>query len=107
LTAFSARTVAIGLTQLPGRVDRLIVTGGGRKNATMMSMIAEYSKIGPLPTETFGWNGDAIEAQGFAYMAIRRLNGLPNTFPETTGVSRPMIGGSVILPNSRGERSAA
>lgn len=107
LTAFSAKAVAIGLSQLPGKVDRLIVTGGGRKNATMMSMIAECSKIGPLPTEAFGWNGDAIEAQGFAYMAIRRLNGLPNTFPETTGVSRPMVGGCVVLPDPRGERSAA
>jgi anhydro-N-acetylmuramic acid kinase len=43
--------------------------------------------------EAIGWDGDAIEAQAFAYMAVRSLNGLPISFPETTGVPKPMTGG--------------
>jgi anhydro-N-acetylmuramic acid kinase len=43
--------------------------------------------------ETFGWSSDAMEAQAFAYLAVRRLKNLPITFPMTTGVKRPLPGG--------------
>jgi anhydro-N-acetylmuramic acid kinase len=107
LGAFTARGVAIGLAQLPSIPDRLIVTGGGRKNAFIMDMINKMSAIAPYPTEAHGWDGDAIEAQGFAYMAVRNLKGLPITFPETTGVREPMIGGTLHRSLSRGEGAAA
>jgi anhydro-N-acetylmuramic acid kinase len=107
LTAFSAAAAAIGIGKLPGPVDDLIVTGGGRKNRTMMNMIGSKTGLTPKPTEEFGWNGDAIEAQGFAYMAVRRLRGFPITFPETTGVSAPAIGGVISRPNLSSERCAA
>ena len=107
LAAFTARGVAIGLAQLPGTPDSLIVTGGGRKNAFIMDLIEKMSGITPKPTEAYGWDGDAIEAQGFAYMAVRNLRGLPITFPETTGVSKPMIGGTLHRSISHGERAAA
>ena len=45
------------------------------------------------PIEALGWNGDAIEAQAFAYLAVRKLEGLPASFPETTGVKKPTTGG--------------
>lgn len=107
LAAFTARGVAIGLAQMPGIPDDLIVTGGGRKNAFIMDLIKAMSGITPHPTETHGWDGDAIEAQGFAYMAVRNLRGLPITFPETTGVREPMIGGTLRRSLSRGEQAAA
>jgi anhydro-N-acetylmuramic acid kinase len=45
------------------------------------------------PIEAIGWDGDAIEAEAFAYMAVRSRKGLPISFPETTGAPRPMSGG--------------
>ena len=41
------------------------------------------------------WNGDATEAEGFAYMAVRSLHGLPISFPGTTGVQAPLVGGTL------------
>ncbi|MBL0925655.1 MAG: anhydro-N-acetylmuramic acid kinase [Sphingomonadaceae bacterium] len=98
LTAFSARAVAIGLRQLPAKPKRLIVCGGGRKNRTMIRMIEQYCEIPAVMTDDLGWDGDAIEAQGFAYLAYRCLHGLPITYPGTTGVPEPMSGGVLTRP---------
>ncbi len=73
-----------------------IVCGGGASNPTLMRMLGE--RLAPASVETAsaaGWNADAIEAQAFAYMAVRSLRGLPITFPTTTGVPKPMTGGVV------------
>ena len=45
-----------------------------------------------------GWSADALEAQAFAFLAVRALKGLPLTFPTTTGVPRPMTGGVLVKP---------
>lgn len=99
LTAFSAKAVALGLQQFPVRPQRLIVCGGGRKNDTMLKMIERYSGIPTVLTDDLGWDGDAIEAQGFAYLAYRCLHGLPITYPGTTGVAEPMSGGVLTQPD--------
>ena len=78
-----------------------IVVGGGANNPTLMAMLAE--KLAPASVrrgDALGWMGDAIEAQAFAYLAVRTLNGLPITFPATTGVKQPMRGGIVTRPRS-------
>lgn len=98
LTAFTAQTVARALDHLPERPRRLLVAGGGRHNATMLSMIAEATGLTPEPTDRLGWNGDALEAEGFAYMAVRRLNERPISFPGTTGVPEAMTGGVIHRP---------
>lgn len=98
LTAFTARTVARALDHLPERPQRLLVAGGGRHNATMLAMIAAETGLTPEPTDRLGWNGDALEAEGFAYMAVRRLRDLPISFPGTTGVPHPMTGGVIHHP---------
>ncbi len=98
LTAFTAETVALSLRHLPGRPLRLVVAGGGRHNPTLMSMIGAATGIIPEPIEALGWNGDATEAEGFAYMAVRALRDEPISFPGTTGVPQPMTGGVVHLP---------
>ena len=95
LTAFTAATVAEALRHLPERPARLLVAGGGRHNPTLLATIARHTGLTPEPSETLGWNGDAVEAEGFAYMAVRRLKGLPISFPGTTGVDRPIVGGVV------------
>ncbi|SNS79040.1 anhydro-N-acetylmuramic acid kinase [Sphingomonas laterariae] len=93
LTAFTAITVSYGLKLLPEAPRRLIVAGGGRHNATLMAMLAEACGITPEPIEALGWNGDATEAEGFAYMAVRALDGRPISFPGTTGAPAAMTGG--------------
>jgi anhydro-N-acetylmuramic acid kinase len=98
LTAFTAATVALALDHLPSRPRRLLVAGGGRHNPTMLRMIADRTGLVPEPTDALGWNGDAVEAQGFAYMAVRTLAGLPISFPGTTGAPVPMVGGTVHRP---------
>ena len=98
LTAFTAATVALALRHLPARLTRLIVAGGGRHNATMMAMLAEACAIPVVPIETLGADGDATEAEGFAYMAVRSLAGLSISFPGTTGVPMPLTGGRLSKP---------
>jgi anhydro-N-acetylmuramic acid kinase len=95
LTRFTAETVARALRQMPSPPKRLIVAGGGRHNPTLMAMIGDACGLVPEPIEALGWNGDATEAEGFAYMAVRSLQGLPISFPGTTGVPAPMTGGIV------------
>jgi len=101
LTRFTAETVVRGLAHFPARPARLFVAGGGRNNPTLMRMIAEACGVAPEPIETLGWNGDATEAEGFAYMAVRALGGLPISFPGTTGVPTPLTGGTLRQPRSR------
>ncbi|SFP37279.1 anhydro-N-acetylmuramic acid kinase [Sphingomonas rubra] len=95
LTAFTAETVALALRHLPDRPRRLLVVGGGRHNPTMLAMIATRTGIVPETAESLGWNGDGVEAEGFAYMAVRTLRGLPISFPGTTGVAKPLTGGVI------------
>jgi anhydro-N-acetylmuramic acid kinase len=98
LTAFSARAVGLAMNQLPARPGRIHVAGGGRHNATLMRLIAAATGAELAPIDALGWNGDAIEAQGVGYMAVRSLAGLPITFPGTTGVGRPAPGGRLHCP---------
>lgn len=93
LTAFTAYTVARALDHLPIRPNRILVAGGGRHNRTMMTMLAERSGCRVEPVDGYGWDGDAVEAEGFAYMAVRSLKRLPISFPGTTGVAVPLTGG--------------
>ncbi|NJC33441.1 anhydro-N-acetylmuramic acid kinase [Sphingomonas jejuensis] len=95
LTAFSARAVALALQVTAARPARLIVAGGGRRNATLMRMIEEATGVEVEAADLHGWNGDAVEAEGFAYMAVRSLRGLPISFPGTTGAPREMTGGTL------------
>ncbi len=93
LTAFTARAVAGAVHHLPGPPKRWLVTGGGRHNPTMMAYLAEALAVPVEPVETVGWDGDALEAQAFAYLAVRSLRDLPITLPATTGAPQPMTGG--------------
>ena len=61
----------------------------------MMAGLARYLGVPVAPVEQEGWDGDAFEAQAFAYLAVRTLQGLPITFPLTTGVATPMPGGVI------------
>jgi anhydro-N-acetylmuramic acid kinase len=96
LTAISAASIAAILHHLPQPPRTWIVAGGGTGNTTLMRMLAQ--RLAPATIEAasaVGWNSDALEAQAFAYLAVRRLRGLPITFPGTTGIARPAIGGVI------------
>jgi anhydro-N-acetylmuramic acid kinase len=93
LAAFTIESVARGIELLPVRPVRILVTGGGRHNPTFMTGMANRLKQPVEPVEAVGWNGDALEAQAFAYMAVRSRQGLPISFPMTTGVKAPLTGG--------------
>lgn len=95
LTAFTAETVRLGLSHVPVRPGRLLVTGGGRHNPTLMAMLAARTGIAATPVEAEGWDGDALEAEAFAYLAVRVAKGLPTSWPQTTGVKAPVCGGVV------------
>jgi anhydro-N-acetylmuramic acid kinase len=95
LTAFTAATVAHALAHVAERPARLLVTGGGRHNATLMAMLGHRTGVAVAPVEAVGWNGDALEAEAFAYLAVRVLMGQPTSWPETTGVSVPTVGGVI------------
>ncbi|MGB3457354.1 MAG: anhydro-N-acetylmuramic acid kinase, partial [Litorimonas sp.] len=98
LTAFTALSVARTLAQIGAKPDRVLVCGGGRHNRTLMTLIAMELDCPVWPAERVGWDSDAIEAQAFAYMAVRVLRGLPNSFPTTTGVPEPTVGGVIAHP---------
>lgn len=79
-----------------------VICGGGRKNATVMADLVEgAAKSGAvvIAAEELGLNGDSMEAEAWAYLAVRALDGLPLTFPTTTGCDVAVSGGVVEKPN--------
>jgi anhydro-N-acetylmuramic acid kinase len=100
LSAFTAQAVARAKEHLPSAPKRWLVTGGGRHNATLMRMLAETVCVPVEPIEAIGADGDALEAQAFAFLAARTVRGLPVSFPTTTGVAEPLCGGVLVHPAS-------
>jgi anhydro-N-acetylmuramic acid kinase len=96
LVAFTAQAVATAT--LPERPRRWLVCGGGRRNPAIMKALRTALGVPVEPVESAGWNGDALEAQCFGFLAARVVAGLPLSFPETTGVPHPMLGGVVTDP---------
>lgn len=93
LAAFTAQSVSRAFAHLPEPPRRLLVAGGGRHNRAVMAELARTLPCPVAAVEEVGWNGDALEAQAFGYLAVRSLLGLPLSLPSTTGVKRPVTGG--------------
>ena len=100
LTAFTAAAVARAMALLPQRPERIVVCGGGRRNPTLMRELAYRTGAEVRLADSVGWRGDAIEAECFAYLAMRSLRGLPLSFPLTTGVAAPQPGGRLARANA-------
>lgn len=98
LTEFTAASVAAALPHLPSPPRRWLVTGGGRKNPALMLALRARLDVPVGSLEAVGWDGDALEAQAFAYLALRSRAGLPLSLPTTTGVPSPTTGGRLHLP---------
>ena len=73
----------------------IIITGGGRKNNFLIGSIRKKIKNPVLLIDDYGIDGDFIESQAFAYLAIRSFLNLPISYTETTGVAKPCTGGVI------------
>ena len=93
LVAFTAEAVRRAVAHMPAPPLRWLVTGGGRHNPALMAALAERLRVPCDPVESAGWQGDALEAQAFGFLAVRSRRGLPLSLPRTTGVPRPLSGG--------------
>ena len=93
LTAFSAQAAALILRFLPEKPKSLIIAGGGAFNPTLVRMLAAAFGLLPVTADAMGWSTQALEAQAFAYLAVRSQRGMVLTFPSTTGVVHPVTGG--------------
>jgi anhydro-N-acetylmuramic acid kinase len=99
LTAAAAASVARGAEHFPTPVTRLLVTGGGRHNATLMEELSRRLRTDVQPVEAAGLDGDMLEAQAFAFLAVRVARGLPTSGPTTTGVAGLIGGGQISRPD--------
>ena len=76
-----------------------MICGGGRKNKTLVNAIIKNlpKKIKIDLIDNYGLDGDFIESQAFAYLAIRSFKKLPITFPNTTNCQKPITGGEIVI----------
>ena len=93
LAAFTVESVKRGIDFFPSRPHQWLVTGGGRHNKFLMDYLRIALAAPVNAVEQQGWNGDALEAEGFAYLAVRSLMGEYLSLPTTTGVPEPLTGG--------------
>ena len=103
LTEMTVQSIALSISQCPEKPSALYITGGGRHNTYMMKRLGQVTVLSVHSTDTLGWDGDAMEAQGFAYMAVRTLLNEPISFPSTTGCPTPTVGGIIAKSNRKTE----
>ena len=99
LVAFTVEAIAVVIKEFNPNPLEMIVCGGGRHNKAIISLLDRKLDMKISTTEKVGWISDAVEAQAFAYLAVRSQLGLPISFPATTGVKEPLTGGKLSLPN--------
>ncbi len=95
LTAFTLQSVVMSLQHMSAAPLKWLVTGGGRHNDYFMECLAKELEVPVLPVESEGWRGDELEAEAFAYLAVRSILNMPLSFPGTTGVPAPQTGGTL------------
>ncbi len=103
LAAVSAEAILKAAEQMPEAPKLWIVCGGGRKNPHIVADLAtgaERTGAEVILAEDAGFDGDAMEAEAWAYLAIRSARGLPLTFPTTTGCREAVTGGVLAKPVS-------
>ncbi|RED53647.1 anhydro-N-acetylmuramic acid kinase [Aestuariispira insulae] len=99
LAAFTKTAILRAMDYLPERPRTWLICGGGRHNATLMGMMRRKLPGTVEPVDLLGLDGDMIEAQAFALMAVRSARGLPISFPKTTNAPRPLAGGHLVKPD--------
>ncbi|MGL4234504.1 anhydro-N-acetylmuramic acid kinase [Tabrizicola sp.] len=99
LTAIAAASVAAAQIHFPSPVKRILVTGGGRHNPTMMAELRRRIPVQIDPVEEVGLDGDMLEAQAFAFLAVRVLRRMATSGPDTTGAPALVGGGQISRPD--------
>ena len=99
ITHLTAATITAALDHFPERPHHWLVCGGGRHNKTLMISLQALLNAPVDPVECSDWCGDSLEAQAFAYLAVRAKLGLPLTSPQTTGAPQPLTGGKYHAAN--------
>jgi anhydro-N-acetylmuramic acid kinase len=100
LTAIAAASVAAAQIHFPGPVTRILVTGGGRMNRSLMAELRRRIPVRIDPVEDVGLDGDMLEAQAFAFLAVRVLRKMATSGPDTTGAPALVGGGQISRPDS-------
>jgi anhydro-N-acetylmuramic acid kinase len=98
LTAVAAISVSVGMEHCPIPPKRLLISGAGRHHLTLMRMLDAALDCPVELVDDVGLDGDMIDAQAIAYLAVRVANGLPTTCPGTTGVRAAVCGGTISRP---------
>jgi anhydro-N-acetylmuramic acid kinase len=93
LTALTVAAIAASRQVLPSAPGRWLVCGGGRKNPVIMEGLQRTVQVPVDPVEAVGLRGDFLEAEAFAFLAVRSAKGMPLSLPTTTGVQEPLTGG--------------
>ncbi len=93
LVAFTAQTIALAARHFPAQANKWLIAGGGRHNAAIMDYLAMLLPQPVVNIDKLGIDGDMLEAQAFAFLAVRNVLGLPISYPGTTDVKTPMQGG--------------
>ncbi|NJM30352.1 MAG: anhydro-N-acetylmuramic acid kinase [Rhizobiales bacterium] len=97
LTAVTVRAIAMARENVPEDPQAWIFCGGGRHNSAIMAGLEQLLPR-VMKAEACGFNGDSMEAEAWAYLAVRSLRGLPLSYPGTTGVPQPIAGGVIAEP---------
>lgn len=97
LVEFTKASIMMTLDWLPEPPRKFIVCGGGRLNPAIMNGLPRRGQLF-FTAEEVGLNGDTMEAEAWAYLAVRSKLGLPISFQDTTGVPVPMTGGVLAFP---------
>jgi anhydro-N-acetylmuramic acid kinase len=98
LTRFTAEAIAASVALVPEPPRLFIICGGGRLNPTLIQALRDVLQAPVITAEDVKLNGDSMEAEAWAYLAVRCLRGLPITFPGTTGAPKPLQGGVIARP---------
>lgn len=93
LTNFVVESVVAAQSHFPAPPEAWFVCGGGRHNSTLMRRLRRRLPVLVDPVEVVGWRGDALEAEAFAFLAVRADRGMPFSYPQTTGCTAPTTGG--------------
>ena len=106
LSEFTVQSIAQAQSWFPSPVQRWLVAGGGRHNRYLMAGLRQQLGCSVEPIDSIEFNGqrlngDMLEAQGMGYLAVRSAAELPLTFPGTTGVDHPCLGGMLYQPKFR------
>lgn len=99
LTEMTVISIKISIKMLPHTPLNLIISGGGQNNNYLTDRLKENFNFTVKTANEVGLPGDYLEAELIAFLTARNLNELPYTFPKTTGVKSPLLGGTKFTPN--------